>query len=157
MRRVLKALALVLLGAVLSAAAFFSWYNWGKSTSGPTSIPVKKLIHSQPGMKPTTCEISASQSDALAYGTLTKQIGGGFTSTINLFVLGSGNEVLGSAQQSFSNVTKGQNWTLHAHLLQGFGSPVTCYVSFNYPTFLALRHPPPGKLPKHTSGYWLTL
>ncbi len=125
--RVLKAIGLVLLGAALAAAGFISWYHWGRSTA-PTSIAITYTKNGGTGMKPTRCEVNASQSEALAYGTFTGPANPN-GNNVDLYVVGAHSEVLGSAYQNEGDVSAGSEWTLQTHLLQGFGPPTACYVS----------------------------
>lgn len=81
-------------------------------------------------MNPTSCEISASQSEALAYGTFTSAAYGN-GDNIALYVVGKDGKLLGSVHQTEQNVSSGANWSLHAHLFQGFGPPIACYVSIS--------------------------
>lgn len=82
-------------------------------------------------MNPTKCEINTSQSEALAYGVL----GNAATSanSITLYVVGTDKKLLGSVTQTEPNgVSAGGDWSLQAHLLQGFGPPVACCLSVNF-------------------------
>jgi hypothetical protein len=125
--RVLKAIGLVLLGAALAAAGLISWYHWGRSTA-PTSIAITYTKNGGSGMNPTRCEVNASQNEALAYGTFTGPASAN-GNNIALYVVGAHGELLGSTDQNNTDVSAGADWTLQAHLLQGFGPPTACYVS----------------------------
>ena len=126
-RRSLKVIGLLLLGAALSAAGFIGWYQWGRSTE-PTSIPITYTKNGGSGMSPTRCEVNASQGEALAYGTFTGPANPQ-GNNIALYVVGAHGELLGSTYQNDTDVGAGADWTLQTHLLQGFGPPISCYVS----------------------------
>ena len=58
--------------AAICAAAFLSWYRWGRAPSGPYSVPVTHFNDSLEGLVIKRCEVSADNSEALAYGTFNK-------------------------------------------------------------------------------------
>jgi len=125
----LKVIGLIVLGAALSAAGLIGWYHWGRSTPAEYSIPIGNTTNSDGGMKPSSCQINGSQSEALAYGVFTVGADSGSNNLIQLYVVGAHQKLLGSASEADVN-TAGQ-WTLQAHLLQGFGPPLDCYVQIS--------------------------
>lgn len=127
--RVLKVIGLILFGAALSAAGLIGWYHWGRSTPGPYSIPIGNTNDSYGGMKPSSCQINGSQTEALAYGVFTNGVPTGTgNDSIQLSVVGEHQKLLGSTTQTIGNAGGGVSWTLQASLTQGFGPPLDCYV-----------------------------
>jgi hypothetical protein len=129
MRRALKAVGLILVGAVLASAGFFGWYEWGRST-GPTTIPITYAQNSGRGMGPQTCQVNAAGTEALAYGAFTKSASYDQNGDIALYVVGAHQKLLGHDYDNEQYTRNpGGDWTLQANLLQGFGPAVACYVS----------------------------
>jgi hypothetical protein len=131
MRRALKVAGLVVLGAVLSASGFLSWYHWGRGSTSPTALHVVRFSDSWDGMLMDSCQVNAAGDEVNALGTFNATAANrGIANLIELRV-DSRQSILATVKMSV-RPSAGGVWNLSAHLLQGFGTPTTCLFGLFY-------------------------